>query len=107
MQIDRQVGRRLPANLGQRLGILAIIDRDAHDVGPGLFQIVHLRDRGGHILRVRGRHALHGDRAARADRCRAYSHRPSWITFDIDHFKIRKCCCLILSTYYYLSRSGT
>ena len=38
LQIDRQVRRRLPANLGQGLGVLLAIDGDPHDVGPGVVQ---------------------------------------------------------------------
>ena len=68
LQIDREIGRRLLAHGGQRFGVAAAIDGDAHDVGPGADKIVHLGDRGGDVLRGRGRHALHRHRMAGADR---------------------------------------
>ena len=79
LQVDRQVGVRPLADFGQGLGIFVVVDRDPHDVGPGRDQIVDLRDRRLDVLRVRGRHALHGDRVRRADRNRADANRASWI----------------------------
>ena len=62
LQIDRQVGLGLFANLGQGRGVLAVIYRDPHHVRARVEQRIDLADRGGDILRVRGRHALHGHR---------------------------------------------
>jgi hypothetical protein len=67
LQIDRQVRLRLLANFGQGLGVLLAIDSNADDIGSGLVQQVHEPDGGVDILRVRGRHALHGDRMAAAN----------------------------------------
>ena len=83
LQIDRQIGRRLPANFGQRLGVLLAIDGDPHDVGPGVVEHVHLADGRVDVLRVRGRHALHGDRAAAADGDRADADGAGWIAGDL------------------------
>ena len=74
LQVDRQIGRRLPANLGQRLGVLLAVDGNPHDVGPGRVQVVDLRDGGVDVWRVRRRHALHGDRMAGADGDRTDAH---------------------------------
>ena len=71
LQVNHQVRLRLPANLGQRLGVLATVDGDANHVGPRPPQVFGLGDRGVDIGGVRRAHALHGDRMASSDRHRA------------------------------------
>ncbi len=68
LQIDRQICRSLPPNFSQRFGIFAAVDGNAHHIGAGSLQIAHLTHRGRHILRRRGRHALHGDRITSPNR---------------------------------------
>ena len=63
LQIDRQVAFGLLANLGERLGVLAGCRRRCARHRPRrCMQRVDLRDGGVNVLRLRGRHALHGDR---------------------------------------------
>ena len=68
LQVDDQVGRGLAADFGQGVGVASAVDGDADHVGPGGDEVVHLGDRGVNVLRVRGRHALHGDGLAGANR---------------------------------------
>ena len=79
LQIDRQVGRRAPANPGQRFGIFRAVDRDPHHVRPGSSQIIDLSDRGLDVLGVCGRHALDRNRMAGANRNRTNANRASWV----------------------------
>ena len=80
LKIHRQVGRGLTANLGQGRRVFLAVDGDPHHIGPGFGQLVDERHRGIHILRRRGRHALHGNRMAGADLDRTNSHAPGWIS---------------------------
>ena len=64
-------------------GVLGAVDRDAHDVGTGGVQRVDLFDGGVDVLRVRGGHALHGDRVSVADRGGADADFAGWVTGDV------------------------
>ena len=85
LQIDGEIRAGLAADFGERFGIFAIVDGNADDVGAGRFQIANLGDRGGDILRGRGRHALHGNRMASANRGGANLDGASWVTLNGEH----------------------
>ena len=50
---------------------------------PAASQIVDLRDRGVDVLRVRGGHALHGDRMSGAQLDRTDANATSWIAWKV------------------------
>ncbi len=74
LQVDRQIGRRTPADLGQRFGIGSAVHGDPDHVSAGFGQALDLLDGRLHIARARGRHALHGDGMITADRNRPDRH---------------------------------
>ena len=88
LQIDDEIGRRLAANFGDRFGFGGAVDGDAHDVGPGRGERIHLRDGRVDVARRRGRHALHGDRVAGADRDRADADGAGWIAGDVHEMRV-------------------
>ena len=67
LQIDRQVRRRLLANLRQRLGLVPLSTAIRTTSAPAAVQRVHLRDGRVDVVRLRRRHALHGDRMPAAN----------------------------------------
>ena len=88
LQIDGQVGRTLPADFRQGLGVCGAVGRDADHVGPGLRKRVTLLDRGVDILGAGGRHALNGDGLMIADHHRADSDSSRWISGQIHGFLV-------------------
>ena len=54
---------------------------------PASCSSVHLRDRRVDVLRVRRRHALHGDRVPGADRDGADADRAGWVAMNLNHSK--------------------
>jgi hypothetical protein len=68
LQIDGEVRVRTGgADLRERDDVLRVVDGDADHVRAGGLEQFHLADRGGDVLRARGRHRLHGDRIGAAD----------------------------------------
>ena len=68
LQVDDQIRiRPRRTNFRERGDVLRRVDGDADDVGAGGFEQLHLPDRGGDVLRFRGRHRLHGDGVIGAD----------------------------------------
>ena len=61
LQVDHEVGRRLAADLGQRLHVLGVVHGHADEVAAGLADGLRLLDGGVDVLGARGAHALHGD----------------------------------------------
>ena len=62
LQIDGEIGGRLPSNLRQGRRIGFAVHRNSHDVGPGLLKVVDQLQGRRHIASFRRGHALHGDR---------------------------------------------
>ena len=83
LQVDRQVGFGAAGNFDKGVGILAAVDGNADDVGPGLVEFVGLLRGGLHVLRARGGHALDGNRTACADGRRADANRTRRIAVDL------------------------
>jgi hypothetical protein len=83
LQIDDEVGRGLAADFGDGIGFGIVVDGDANDIGAGGSERIDLADRGVDIARLRGRHALHGDRVAGADRDRADADGASLVTGNL------------------------
>ena len=55
---------------------------------PAAARALTCADGGLDVLRVRGRHALHGDRLPGADGDRADANRAGWIALNVHHFRI-------------------
>ena len=68
LQVDGERRAGLRPHLGQRRHILARVDGDPHQIRPRRLQQPHLPHRRLHILRARGGHRLHDDRATAANR---------------------------------------
>ncbi len=64
--------RREPHDQRQRLGVLELRHRHAHDLAAGARELGDLRRRRGDVVRLRQRHRLDSDRRTTADRDIAY-----------------------------------
>ena len=76
LQVDNEVGLRLPTDFSEGVHIFLAVDGDADHIRPCGVQIVDLRDGPVNILCVCRRHALHGDRCTATNRHTANLHRP-------------------------------
>ena len=86
LQVDRKVRLGLLSDLGQGGRILIAIDRDTHDIGTGLVQVVDQTDRRRNIGRMGRSHALDRDRVPRSDRDRADADTSCGISLDLHIF---------------------
>ena len=81
LQVDRQIGAcvwwRISASASASFLLSTAIRTTS---APARARSLTCADRGRDVLRVRGRHALHGDRMPGADRHRADPDRTRWIT---------------------------
>ncbi len=82
LQIDRQIGRRLLANLGKRRSILVRVDSDPNHMGARTMEIVHESYRGIDIGRMSRRHALYGYRMLCSNINGANLDRTCGVAFD-------------------------
>lgn len=84
MDVGNQRYAYLLLDPAERLGRLHGRYRDAHDVGPGVFQTANLADGGLDVTGFGIGHALHGDRRIAADRYRADPDLAGRATLDGD-----------------------
>ena len=105
LEIAGEIGLGPLADLGQGQGVGLGIDRHANDVGPGLDQVLDLGDRRVHVGRLRGAHALNGDRIAGADREGANLDGTGGIAGGLRHRACLSGCGLLISTLLFYAIS--
>lgn len=94
LEIDREIGLGLAANLRQGFGVLLAIDGDADNVRARIVQGVHLFDGGSDILRLGRGHALDRDGIVVADRDGADLDGACWVAgnFHCARSFLEACC---------------
>ena len=85
LKVAGEISPRPLADLGQRLGVGLGINRHADDIGSGSDQMLDLGERRFDVGRLRGAHALYGNRIAIADGQGANLYRTSWISGGLGH----------------------
>ena len=87
LEVDHEVGLRLPAQLGEGLDVLRAVDGDTHQRSAGAPDRLGLLDRRVDVLGARRAHALDGDGVSGAQGHAADAHGAGGI--PLDHLEAR------------------
>ncbi len=82
LQVDREIGGCLLANLSQGSRVLIAVDGDSNDAGTGLLKKIDESHRRVDIGGVGRRHTLNGDRVIGSDMNGADADTSSWVAID-------------------------